>query len=75
MEGKIIRCPMCDNRFEGYPAVSRRDNETEICSDCGQWEAIESFRSGTKQQLARQYDALEADKQEALERIRNRRNQ
>ena len=75
MEGKIIRCPMCDNRFEGYPAVSRRDNETEICSDCGQWEAIESFGSGTKQQLARQWDALEADKHEALERIRNRRNQ
>ena len=28
---------------EGYPAVSRTDNRTDICSPCGQTEAMEDF--------------------------------
>lgn len=44
------RCPSCEgwipnNDTPGaYPgALSRRDNKTEICSECGTMEAIEDF--------------------------------
>ena len=44
----LPRCPRCggyipNNHTPGaYPgALSRRDNKTEICSDCGVFEAIE----------------------------------
>lgn len=36
-------CPKCHRKYNGYPAISRRDNETEICSDCGVTEALEDM--------------------------------
>jgi hypothetical protein len=52
-ESKPI-CPKCqgfipNNETPGaYPgALSRRDNETEICSACGVAEALEDFMSNT----------------------------
>lgn len=36
-------CPICGNEYTDYPAISRRDNVTEICPKCGQKEAIEGF--------------------------------
>ncbi|MAH50105.1 hypothetical protein CMI37_30070 [Candidatus Pacearchaeota archaeon] len=36
-------CPRCKNPYEGYPALSRRDNKTSICSDCGTQEALFDF--------------------------------
>lgn len=36
-------CPTCNGILEGHPALSRRDNETEICNDCGVREALEDF--------------------------------
>lgn len=36
-------CPRCGARMSGYPAISRFDNETEICSDCGNSEAMLNF--------------------------------
>jgi hypothetical protein len=52
-ESKPI-CPKCqgfipNNEMPGaYPgALSRRDNETEICSACGVQEALEDFMSNT----------------------------
>jgi hypothetical protein len=36
-------CPKCKKEFTGYPALSRIDNKTEICSECGIKEALESF--------------------------------
>ena len=38
------KCPRCKKEFEGHPAISRRDNKTEICSDCGIQEAIFDFK-------------------------------
>lgn len=35
-------CPKCGREYEGYPAISRADNETEICPECGTREALES---------------------------------
>lgn len=31
-----------------YPALSRVDNETEICSECGTWEAMYQFSNKGK---------------------------
>ena len=36
-------CPICGNTYTGYPAISRKDNKTEICSDCGTTEALQDF--------------------------------
>ena len=33
-------CPRCDEASSEIPAMSRRDNKTEICSDCGVQEAM-----------------------------------
>lgn len=41
----IVRrvCPECGKPLTGYPALSRKDNKTEICSDCGTREALADF--------------------------------
>ena len=33
-------CPVCGREYTEYPAISRKDNKTEICPDCGQDEAL-----------------------------------
>ena len=33
-------CPHCEENSTGYPALSRRDNKTDICSKCGEIEAF-----------------------------------
>lgn len=39
------KCPRCGNSYEdGLGALSRRDNETEICSNCGTMEAFEDMK-------------------------------
>ena len=39
---EIQRCPKCKREFTEYPALSRVDNETEICPECGIVEAIKA---------------------------------
>jgi len=39
---KLI-CPKCDKTITGFPALSRADNHTSICSDCGTVEAMEDY--------------------------------
>jgi len=36
-------CPRCGQPIYTFPALSRVDNRTEICSDCGTTEALEAF--------------------------------
>ena len=36
-------CPFCKREYDGYPALSRREDQTEICPDCGMAEALEAF--------------------------------
>ena len=36
-------CPRCGKNYDGYPALSRVDNTTNICSACGTTEALEDF--------------------------------
>ena len=36
-------CSICNLDYIGYPAISRKDNKTKICSNCGTKEALEDF--------------------------------
>jgi len=36
-------CPRCKKDYKEYPALSRVDNKTNICSKCGTEEAIFNF--------------------------------
>lgn len=36
-------CPRCKKDYEEYPALSRVDNKTNICSKCGTAEAMWDF--------------------------------
>ena len=38
-----FKCPKCKQISSDYPALSRRDNKTEICSACGVEEALFDF--------------------------------
>lgn len=40
---EIQRCPKCKKEFTEHPALSREDNETEICPQCGVREAVEAY--------------------------------
>lgn len=39
-------CARCGSEYSGYPALSRLDNKTEICPDCGELEAMEQYMFG-----------------------------
>lgn len=43
-------CPVCGKKYDGYPALSRKDNKTEICSQCGVYEALEAWFSAKKKE-------------------------
>ena len=36
-------CPRCNKKYTAPPAISRRDNTTEICPQCGTTEALEDY--------------------------------
>ena len=45
-ENNMIRlsvCPRCGRSYREPPALSRLDNETLICPDCGTREALDSI--------------------------------
>lgn len=41
-----MKCLRCGDVFSDYPALSRLDNKTEICPDCGELEAMEQYMFG-----------------------------
>ena len=43
-------CPLCGMRYDEPPALSRTDNETLICPDCGTRQALESIGVGVEEQ-------------------------
>lgn len=49
-EIKLRTCPKCGKVYHGRPALSRTDNETLICPDCGTREALESIGVGRDEQ-------------------------
>ena len=36
-------CPLCGRLYHEHPALSRTDNETLICPDCGTRQALQSI--------------------------------
>jgi len=40
---KLPVCPLCHKSYFGYPAISRKDNKTKICSECSLKEALQDF--------------------------------
>jgi len=43
-------CPKCGQTFTEHPALSRLDNKTLICPDCGTREALETLGIAPKEQ-------------------------
>lgn len=41
----IVRkiCPVCGGPLTAHPALSRRDNKTQVCPDCGIRQALTDF--------------------------------
>lgn len=49
-EIQFRKCPKCGKLFSERGAVSRVDNVTIICSDCGTREALESIGVSAEEQ-------------------------
>ncbi|MCM1096916.1 MAG: hypothetical protein NC427_02505 [Ruminococcus flavefaciens] len=47
---RIAVCPRCGQAYHGRPAVSRVDNKTRLCPDCGTREALESIGVDVEEQ-------------------------
>ena len=43
-------CPFCGQHYSGRPAISRTDNKTPICPDCGTREALQGLGISTAEQ-------------------------
>ena len=41
-------CPICGKEYTEHPAISRKDNVTEICPECGMKEALGAFTCTAK---------------------------
>jgi hypothetical protein len=50
------KCPRCLSTDMAYPALSRTDNKTKVCSPCGRIEGIEDMVTG--QPLLQRYWAI-----------------
>lgn len=59
---QIRVCPLCGRSYGEAPALSRTDNETLICPDCGTRQALESIshneHTGGTELLAKITDAI-----------------
>ena len=40
---ELRTCPLCGAQYGGYPVLSRKYPNTQICPDCGTREALESI--------------------------------
>ena len=49
---RLAICPRCGKPYYKPPALSRLDNETAICPDCGTREALDSIGVSPKEQDA-----------------------
>lgn len=38
------KCPKCGKTYNDRPALSRKDNKTEICPECGTMQALDDAR-------------------------------
>ena len=49
-ERTIRVCPLCGQSYTDPPALSRTDNETPICPDCGTRQALQSIGVSAEEQ-------------------------
>lgn len=47
---QIRNCPLCGETYADHPALSRVDNETLICPDCGTRQALASIGISKEEQ-------------------------
>lgn len=47
---EIRVCPLCGQTYGEAPALSRTDNETLICPDCGTRQALQSIGVSAEEQ-------------------------
>ena len=47
---QIRVCPLCGKAYTEPPALSRMDNETLICPDCGTRQALDSIGISPEEQ-------------------------
>ena len=47
MSDQQRNCPNCGRKYSECPALSRKDNETLICADCGTKEALAEYLQAT----------------------------
>jgi len=47
---EIRVCPLCGKNYGEAPALSRTDNETLICPDCGTRQALQSIGVSAEEQ-------------------------
>lgn len=66
-----LKCPVCGQEYTGRPALSREDNQTLICPDCGTRQALTAI--GVTQDkhdaviaLIHAYEARKAQKEGAV---------
>lgn len=45
---KEKECPKCKKKYTEHSAISRVDNKTEICPECGHKEAVEALEKYQK---------------------------
>ena len=43
-EQEMFTCTNCGKSFIGHPAISRKDNKSPVCSECGILEALEVYQ-------------------------------
>lgn len=43
MSSNVRICPECNKEFKGYGAISRKDNKTIICPNCGAKQAMKAY--------------------------------
>ena len=65
---QLMKCPICGKVFSDPPALSRKDNKTEICPDCGTFEALEAYFKAT----GKSQEELEKAKETVREMMANR---
>lgn len=59
---EIKRCPKCGRNFPRLLALSRIDNKTMICDECGEKEALDSLPYGLLTPQERTRIAVAAEK-------------
>lgn len=47
---KTRTCPICGAIYKRHPALSRKDNKTHICPDCGTREALTAMGISKEEQ-------------------------